>query len=147
MSLKNMKEPPDPGDKPWATYQCIKTSLKSVVKDDIVVSKLMEAALRTNSIMIHTLQLLKLYLIHCYDIQCSPQDYLPLMLYMMKTIEAHGTSVPYEARSSQNTSGSILYLSSTSASPRSRESVVTTRGRVTSSSTKTASGIFSSKLI
>jgi transposase len=28
-----------------------------------------------------------------YDIQCSPQDYLPLMLYMMKTVEAHGTSV------------------------------------------------------
>ena len=28
-----------------------------------------------------------------YDIQCSPQDYLPLMLYMMKTVEAYDASV------------------------------------------------------
>ena len=63
-----MQEPPVPGDESRArTYQCIKTSLKSVVKDDIVVSKLMEATLRANCIMTHTLQFLKLYIIHCYD--------------------------------------------------------------------------------
>ncbi|GAB9468165.1 hypothetical protein Gpo141_00005488 [Globisporangium polare] len=28
-----------------------------------------------------------------YDIQCSPQDYLPRMLRMMRAVEAHGTSV------------------------------------------------------
>jgi hypothetical protein len=28
-----------------------------------------------------------------YDIQCSPQDYLPQMLYMMKAVEARGASV------------------------------------------------------
>jgi len=58
--------PPDPGGTiPF--YQCIKTSLKSVVRDDTVIAKLQDAALRANGIMIHTLQLLKLYLIHCYD--------------------------------------------------------------------------------
>ncbi len=50
-----------------AFYQCIKTSLKSVVRDDIVIEKLQDAATRANSIMIHTLQLLKLYLLHCHD--------------------------------------------------------------------------------
>ena len=63
-----MQEPPDPGDESLdRTYQCIKTSLKSVVKDDIVLSNLMEASLRANGIMTHTLQFLKLYIIHCYD--------------------------------------------------------------------------------
>ena len=62
-----MKEPPDPGDPPKAHYQCIKTSLASVVKDNVVIEKLTDAALRANNIMIHTLQLMKLYLIHCYD--------------------------------------------------------------------------------
>jgi len=58
--------PPDPGGTiPF--YQCFKMSLKSVVRDDTVIAKLQDAALRANGIMIHTLQLLKLYLIHCYD--------------------------------------------------------------------------------
>ena len=28
-----------------------------------------------------------------YDIQCNPQDYLPFMLYMMKTVEERGCSI------------------------------------------------------
>eukprot|EP00835_Amoeboradix_gromovi_P003047 NODE_189_length_15604_cov_0.314802.p2 type:complete len:257 gc:universal NODE_189_length_15604_cov_0.314802:5759-6529(+) len=28
-----------------------------------------------------------------YDIQCSPQDYLPLMVYMMKAVEATGNTI------------------------------------------------------
>jgi hypothetical protein len=67
MKISHKNIPPDPNNKPLATYQCIKTSLKIVVKDDIIISKLTEAAIRANDIMIHTLQLLKLYLIHCYD--------------------------------------------------------------------------------
>ena len=62
-----MQDPLDPGKIPAAFYQCIKTSLKSVVRDDIVIEKLTDAALRANGIMIHTLQLLKLYLLHLYD--------------------------------------------------------------------------------
>ena len=62
-----MQEPPDPGGTPNKFYQCIKTSLKSVVRDDTVIAKLDEAALRANGIVTHTLQQLKLYLMHCFD--------------------------------------------------------------------------------
>jgi transposase len=55
------------GPSPAPFYQCIKTSLKSVVRDESVISALRDAALRANGIMTHTLQLLKLYLIYCYD--------------------------------------------------------------------------------
>jgi len=66
-------EPLDPGGTRRAAltqlpfYQCIKTSLKSVVRDDAVIATLRDAALRANGIVTHALQLLKLYLIHCYD--------------------------------------------------------------------------------
>ena len=67
-----MPEPLDPGrangPSPAPFYQCNKTSLKSVVRDESVIATLRDAALRANGIMTHTLQLLKLYLIHCYDI-------------------------------------------------------------------------------
>jgi transposase len=69
-SYESMIESHDTGDESRAIYQCIKTSLKSVVKKDVadmVISKLMEASLRANGIMTHTLQFLKLYIIHCYD--------------------------------------------------------------------------------
>jgi len=69
-SYESMIESHDTGDESRAIYQCIKTSLKSVVKKDVadmVISKLMEASLRANGIMTHTLQFLKLYIIHCFD--------------------------------------------------------------------------------
>ena len=50
-------------------YQCIKTSLRSVVRKGMakaVIEKLQDAALRANWIVTHALQLLKLYLIHCH---------------------------------------------------------------------------------
>ncbi|RLN97234.1 hypothetical protein BBJ28_00007147 [Nothophytophthora sp. Chile5] len=56
--------PIDPG-KPF--FQCIKTSLKSVVRDPIVIEKLTNAAALTNRIMTHTLQIIKLYFIYLYD--------------------------------------------------------------------------------
>ena len=59
-----MQESPYPGK---VFYKCIKTSLKNIVRDDIVIEKLNDAATRANNIMVHTLQLLKLYLLHCYD--------------------------------------------------------------------------------
>jgi hypothetical protein len=68
-----MEPPFDPGGTRRAAltqlpfYQCIKTSLKSVVRDESVIATLRDAALRANEIMTHALQLLKLYLIHCYD--------------------------------------------------------------------------------
>ena len=48
-------------------FQCVKTSLKSVVKDPDVTKKLTDAALRASKIMTHTLQFMKLHIIHCYD--------------------------------------------------------------------------------
>eukprot|EP00835_Amoeboradix_gromovi_P000098 NODE_3_length_56144_cov_0.348184.p17 type:complete len:106 gc:universal NODE_3_length_56144_cov_0.348184:20984-20667(-) len=54
-------------------FQCVKTSLKSVVKNEAVIEKLTNAALLTNRIVTHSLQFLKLYLIHCSD----AQDALP----------------------------------------------------------------------
>ena len=38
-----------------------------MVQNEIVIEKLQDAALRANKIMTHTLQLIKLYLLHCYD--------------------------------------------------------------------------------
>jgi len=58
-----MKEPPDP----IPTYQTIKTSLKRVARNDVVIEKLQEATKRANTIMTHGLHLLKLYLLHCYE--------------------------------------------------------------------------------
>jgi hypothetical protein len=58
-----MKEPPD--KRP--THKTVKTSLKSIAKNDLVVEKLAEVAVMANKIVIHTLQFMKLYLIHCYD--------------------------------------------------------------------------------
>ena len=56
------KEPPD-----LSYYKCIKTSLKSIAKNDFVISKINDTAVMANKIVIHSLQFLKLYLIHLYD--------------------------------------------------------------------------------
>ena len=48
-------------DKTKPYFQCIKTSLKSVVKNPVVIEKLTNAALLINRITTHTLQFMKLY--------------------------------------------------------------------------------------
>eukprot|EP00835_Amoeboradix_gromovi_P003979 NODE_286_length_11757_cov_0.187768.p5 type:complete len:285 gc:universal NODE_286_length_11757_cov_0.187768:8030-8884(+) len=48
-------------------FQCVKTSLKSVVKSTVVTEKPTDAALLAGRIMTHTLQFMKLYFIYCYD--------------------------------------------------------------------------------
>ena len=48
-------------------YQTIKTSLKSVVRNEVIIEKLTNVALMTSRIMTHTLQFMKLYFIHLYD--------------------------------------------------------------------------------
>ena len=58
------KEPPD---KSTPYYKCIKTSLKNVAKNNFVISKINDAVSMSNKIVIHSLQFLKLYLIHLYD--------------------------------------------------------------------------------
>ena len=56
------KEPPV-----LSYYKCIKTSLKSIAKNDFTISKINDTAIMANKIVIHSLQFLKLYLIHLYD--------------------------------------------------------------------------------
>lgn len=58
-----MNKPPDKRQ----THKGVKTSLKSIAKNDVVVEKLGEVAVMANKIVIHTLQFMKLYFIHCYD--------------------------------------------------------------------------------
>ena len=43
------------------SYKTIKTSLKSIVKKEIDIDKINEAVIRTNLIITHTYQFLKLY--------------------------------------------------------------------------------------
>ena len=47
--------------------QTIKTSLKSIIKNTANIEKLQDAAIRSNRIMIHTLQFLKLYFIYLFE--------------------------------------------------------------------------------
>ncbi|CAM6028971.1 unnamed protein product [Sphagnum balticum] len=63
MCPKSMKEPLDP----IPTYQTIKTSLKRVARNDVVIEKLQEVTKHANTIMTHGLHFFKLYLLHCYE--------------------------------------------------------------------------------
>jgi hypothetical protein len=55
-------------DKPPEFFKSIKTSLKSVLKHpEINISKINDAVIKTNKIVIHTLQYLKLYLLDYYE--------------------------------------------------------------------------------
>ena len=55
-------------EKPPEFFKSIKTSLKSVLKHpDINTSKINNAVIKTNKIMIHTLQYMKLFLLHYYE--------------------------------------------------------------------------------
>ncbi len=72
-------------------YQTVKTSLKSVVRNDAVIEKLTNAAFVTNAIMTHTLQFLKIYLLHLYDAnQPLPRVDTKLVNAVMKTIAKKG---------------------------------------------------------
>ena len=55
-------------EKPPEFFKTIKTSLKSVLKhQDINLLKINDAVIRANKIVIHTLQFMKLYLLHYYE--------------------------------------------------------------------------------
>ena len=67
-----MKKPPNSEDtfttqSISSSYQTIKTRLKSIVRSEIVIEKLTKTAIMANRIMIHCLNFIKLYMIHCYD--------------------------------------------------------------------------------
>jgi hypothetical protein len=55
-------------EKPPEFFKTIKTSLKSVLKhQDINLPKINDAVIRANKIVIHTLQFMKLFLLHYYE--------------------------------------------------------------------------------
>jgi hypothetical protein len=58
--------------KPPEYFKSVKTSLKSILKHpDINAKKINDAVLKSNKIVIHTLQFLKLYLLHHYELHSS----------------------------------------------------------------------------
>ena len=55
-------------EKPPEFFKSIKTSLKNILKHPIInTPKINDAVIKANKIVIHTLQFLKLYCLHCYD--------------------------------------------------------------------------------
>jgi transposase len=62
--IYKIKKAPDPK---LSYYKCIKTSLKSVVKDERIVKIINDTVIMSNKIIIHSLQFMKLYLLHLHD--------------------------------------------------------------------------------
>jgi hypothetical protein len=55
-----IKKPPD-------KYRTSKCSLKSIIKDDLIIPKLFDAMMRTHKIVIHTYQFLRLWILNKYN--------------------------------------------------------------------------------
>jgi hypothetical protein len=85
--MKKENEPPDKEKDNSSYYKCIKTSLKSIVKHDFVIDKLIQASNMSNKVVIHTLQLIKLYFIHLYDTNLKiPTINRQFITSVMKTV-------------------------------------------------------------
>ena len=69
-------------EKPPDYFKSVKTSLKSILKHpDINAKKINDAVLKSNKIVIHTLQFLKLYLLHHYELHSSLPPVNLLLIY------------------------------------------------------------------
>jgi len=80
--IKPAREPPDKPE-----FHSIKTSLKSVARNPVVVSKLNDVVFMSHKIVIHTLQFIKLYLIdHYYRKLQFPTIDKPFVVAVMKTL-------------------------------------------------------------
>jgi hypothetical protein len=67
-------------------YKTVKTSLKSVLKNpEINLRKIQDAVIRTNKIITHSLQFLKLFLLHRYESGTFPQIDKTLIRCALKT--------------------------------------------------------------
>jgi len=66
VSLLPLKKPPDLSE--LGFYKCVKVPLTHVLKNpDVNLEKLNNTAIKANKIIVHTLQFMKLYLIHFYE--------------------------------------------------------------------------------
>jgi hypothetical protein len=82
---EQMKSARVPPDKP--EFHCIKTSMKSVARNPVVISKLNDVVLMSHKIVVHTLQFIKLYLIDRYDRKLPfPTIDKPFVVAVMKTL-------------------------------------------------------------
>lgn len=79
-----MKQPPD---KPMPYYRAVKQSLKNVLKHPDHKEVILQTVMSAHRIVIHTLQFLKLYLLHQYDITSTlPKVDEVLLLNIMRVI-------------------------------------------------------------
>ena len=71
------KKPPDPANDRYrrylTSYKCVKTSLKSITRNDRTIREIESIVTTMNRIVIHTYQFLKLYCLHSFN----EYDYLP----------------------------------------------------------------------
>ena len=85
-------------EKPPEFFKSIKTSLKSILKNPgINRQKINDAVIKANQIVIHTLQFIKLYCLHCYDTtQSLPSINKELVNSTMKILcnEKHRDDLP-----------------------------------------------------
>jgi hypothetical protein len=85
-----MNHPPDPD---ISYYKTIKTSLSNIATNYDVIFTLEETVINAHRIAIHTLQFLKLYLIHSFDTtQLLPQINHELIINIMKTLAPKQTN-------------------------------------------------------
>ena len=96
------------------SYKNIKTSLSSIVTDYDVVVTLNETVLMAHRIAIHTLQFLKMYLIHYFDTtQQLPLVNHALILNIMKILapkQAHGGSAPKQKTAELQAELQLFYV-------------------------------------
>jgi hypothetical protein len=101
-------------DIPGYSYKNVKTSLSSIVTDYDVVVTLNETVLMAHRIAIHTLQFLKMYLIHYIDTtQQLPLVNHALILNIMKILapkQAHGGSAPKTKTAELQAELQLFYL-------------------------------------
>jgi len=68
-------------------YKVVKTSLKNILRNpEINLEKIQDAVIRMNKIMTHTLQFLKLFLLHSYEDGTFPVLNKDLIRGVLKTV-------------------------------------------------------------
>ena len=84
---KEFKNKIDEYEKSLKTYKTVKTSLKSVIKNDIVLDTINETVIKMNKIVIHTYQFLKLFCLHKFDKGGTlPELNSKFIVLIMKTV-------------------------------------------------------------
>jgi len=69
------------------SYKTVKISLKTIARNDMVIEKLTEVAVMANKMMIHTLQLMKLYFLDYHSkSKPFPKVTRSLVTGFMKTV-------------------------------------------------------------